>query len=83
MKEIGIKGGEFVALNTDAQDLLYSNADHKILIGKDSPFANFCSFIYGKINLDKRDGFIGLLGPMRMDYNKNLSLIDFSRRLIK
>ena len=35
MKEIGIKGGEFIALNTDAQDLLYSNADYKILIGKE------------------------------------------------
>ncbi|MAG02516.1 hypothetical protein CMI42_04205, partial [Candidatus Pacearchaeota archaeon] len=29
MKEIGIKGGEFIALNTDAQDLLYANSDHK------------------------------------------------------
>jgi len=35
MKEIGIKGGEFIAVNTDAQDLLYSNADHKVLIGKE------------------------------------------------
>src|SRR3989344_1330475 len=35
MKEIGIRGGEFIAVNTDAQDLLYSNADHKILIGKE------------------------------------------------
>src|SRR3990167_2972938 len=35
MKEIGIKGCEFIAVNTDAQDLLYSNADHKILIGKE------------------------------------------------
>jgi len=35
MKEIGIKGGEFVALNTDAQDLLYTNSDHKILIGRE------------------------------------------------
>ncbi|HEA46737.1 MAG TPA: cell division protein FtsZ [Candidatus Pacearchaeota archaeon] len=35
MKEIGIKGGELIAINTDAQDLLYSNADHKILIGKE------------------------------------------------
>ena len=35
MKEIGIKGGEFIALNTDAQDLLYANADHKILIGRE------------------------------------------------
>jgi cell division protein FtsZ len=35
MKEIGIKGGEFIVCNTDAQDLLYSNADYKILIGKE------------------------------------------------
>ncbi|MEM0465801.1 MAG: cell division protein FtsZ [Candidatus Pacearchaeota archaeon] len=35
MKEIGIKGGEFIAVNTDAQDLLYTNADYKILIGKE------------------------------------------------
>lgn len=35
MKEIGIKGGDMIAINTDAQDLLYANADHKILIGKE------------------------------------------------
>ncbi len=35
MREIGIKGGDLIALNTDAQDLLYCNADHKILIGKE------------------------------------------------
>src|SRR3990172_1749074 len=35
MKEIGIKGGELIAINTDAQDLLYTNADVKILIGKE------------------------------------------------
>lgn len=35
MREIGIKGGEMIAINTDAQDLLYTTADHKILIGKE------------------------------------------------
>jgi cell division protein FtsZ len=35
MREIGIKGGELIAINTDAQDLLYSNADQKILIGRE------------------------------------------------
>ncbi len=35
MKEIGIKGSEMIAMNTDAQDLLYTNADAKILIGKE------------------------------------------------
>ena len=35
MKEIGIKGGELIAVNTDAQDLLYTDADYKILIGRE------------------------------------------------
>ncbi|MFH0752764.1 MAG: cell division protein FtsZ [archaeon] len=35
MTEVGIAGTETVAVNTDAQDLLYTNADHKILIGRE------------------------------------------------
>jgi len=35
MREIGIRGGELIAINTDAQDLLYANADQKILIGRE------------------------------------------------
>ncbi|MEA3329559.1 MAG: cell division protein FtsZ [Nanoarchaeota archaeon] len=33
--EIGVKGGEMIAMNTDAQDLLFANADKKILLGKE------------------------------------------------
>ena len=33
--EVGIKGVETVAMNTDAQDLLYTTSDKKILIGKE------------------------------------------------
>lgn len=35
MTEIGIVGAETVAINTDAQDLLYTNASVKILIGRE------------------------------------------------
>lgn len=35
MTEIGIIGAETISVNTDAQDLLYSNSDKKILIGKE------------------------------------------------
>jgi len=35
MREIGIKGAEMIAVNTDAQDLLYTNADQKVLIGRE------------------------------------------------
>ena len=35
MTDVGIIGAETIAVNTDAQDLLYTNADVKILIGKE------------------------------------------------
>lgn len=35
MTEIGIVGCETIAVNTDAQDLLYTNSDSKILIGRE------------------------------------------------
>lgn len=35
MMEVGIVGAETIAINTDAQDLLYSDADTKVLIGKE------------------------------------------------
>ncbi len=33
--EVGVAGADIVAINTDAQDLLYTTADKKILIGKE------------------------------------------------
>jgi cell division protein FtsZ len=33
--EVGIEGAESIAINTDAQDLLYTTADKKILIGRE------------------------------------------------
>ncbi|MBN1896883.1 MAG: cell division protein FtsZ [Candidatus Aenigmarchaeota archaeon] len=35
LMQVGIVGAETIAVNTDAQDLLYTDADRKILIGKD------------------------------------------------
>ncbi len=34
--EVGVTGAETIAINTDAQDLLYTTADKKILIGKEA-----------------------------------------------
>jgi cell division protein FtsZ len=35
LAQIGIEGAELIAMNTDAQDLLYADADHKFLIGEE------------------------------------------------
>jgi heat-inducible transcriptional repressor len=49
----------------------------KIFIGKDNPFGNFLSSVILKYKKNKQIGVIGLLGPLRMDYEKNLNLIKF------
>ncbi|MCE5214243.1 MAG: cell division protein FtsZ, partial [Methanobacterium sp.] len=36
LTEIGIEGAKTISVNTDAQDLFYSNANQKILIGRDT-----------------------------------------------
>ncbi|MFB6216563.1 MAG: cell division protein FtsZ, partial [Candidatus Aenigmatarchaeota archaeon] len=35
MTQVGIVGAEGIAINTDAQDLLYTDADEKLLIGRE------------------------------------------------
>ncbi len=35
ISEVGVVGAETIAINTDAQDLLYTTADRKILIGRE------------------------------------------------
>ena len=35
LMDVGVEGAECVAVNTDAQDLLYTNASRKVLIGKE------------------------------------------------
>ncbi|MBN2458344.1 cell division protein FtsZ [Candidatus Woesearchaeota archaeon] len=35
ISEVGIVGSDIIAINTDAQDLLYTSADKKILIGRE------------------------------------------------
>ncbi len=47
--------------------------DVVVKIGKDNPFDDKCSVILTKWSR----GIFGILGPMRMDYNHNLSLINY------
>lgn len=48
-----------------------------ILVGSDGPFGNFCSTIVVKYSLDDHEGVFGVLGPLRLDYAKNLALVKF------
>lgn len=45
------------------------------LIGSENPFGNFCSVIISKHKAGDNEGLFGILGPLRMDYKKNIALI--------
>ncbi len=56
----------------------------EVLIGSKNPFGNDCSSIIGKYQLkDKKSGLFIILGPKRMDYNKNLALVEYIRNSLE
>ena len=60
------------------------NSDVEIYIGSKNPFGHDCSSVITKYKYKtKKDvGLLGILGPMRMDYESNASLIKYSQQLI-
>lgn len=64
---------------------IYDDFDDEpqILIGSKNPFGNFCGTVITKYNLGEHDGLVGILGPMRMNYEKNLGIIKFLHNELK
>lgn len=60
-------------------DDLFEKIDdgEKVMIGSSNPFGNFLSTVLVKYKKDKQSGVFGIMGPTRMDYAKNLALINF------
>ncbi len=49
----------------------------QILIGSDNPFGNFCSTILAKYKVGDNVGMFGIIGPLRMNYEKNMALVKY------
>jgi len=58
------------------------NDGENIWLGSKNPFGNFCGSIVIKYKLKDRVGVFGLLGPMRMDYEKNIGIMRQIQKLI-
>ncbi|MCX7779115.1 MAG: hypothetical protein N2259_02650 [Patescibacteria group bacterium] len=54
----------------------------EIFIGEDSPFGDKCGAIFDRLEIDDKKIILGLLGPLRMDYNKNLSLMNLLKKIL-
>ena len=61
-----------------------SEDDVVVLIGKENPALKLKDFslIITKCNLSESEGLIAILGPKRMDYAKNINLINSLKRLL-
>jgi heat-inducible transcriptional repressor len=66
----------------DVVDDLFKQVNKvQILIGAQNPFGSDCSSVLGKYQLkNKKSGLFIILGPKRMDYNKNLAIVEYIKK---
>jgi transcriptional regulator of heat shock response len=60
-----------------------SSEQAQIFIGEKNPFGNFCGSIIAKYKRGNQSGLFGILGPMRMDYERNLSVVEYILNKLK
>ena len=64
-------------------DIMKKNEhDIDILLGSNNPFSADCSSVLGRIQTSLGAGIIGIIAPLRADYQYMYSLIKSSRILI-
>ncbi|MFC1598022.1 DeoR family transcriptional regulator [Patescibacteria group bacterium] len=54
----------------------------QVMIGQDNPISEQCSLVASEYLLDDIQGVIGILGPMRMDYDTNIALLQYIESLM-
>ena len=58
-------------------DIFSEVKETEVLLGSANPFGDSCSTIFSKYRRSGKTGLFGILGPMRMDYEKNLALVKY------
>ncbi|MFH0853887.1 MAG: hypothetical protein V1891_00105 [bacterium] len=63
----------------------FKNSDEtiSILIGENNPFDRSCSSIIAKMKNKDKDILMCMLGPMRMDYGKNIGLVEYAIEILE
>ncbi len=54
----------------------------QILVGHESPFGDRCGTIVTRFNTGEESGILGVLGSLRMNYDRNYSLISYARQML-
>jgi transcriptional regulator of heat shock response len=60
-------------------DSIFEKTDEgiEVLIGSENPFGSICAVVLLKYKTVDRTGMLGILGPMRMNYEKNINIVKF------
>jgi len=68
----------------EAMNSLYPQAgdEVKIVLGDDNPFGRDCAVVFSNCRLNNSGIVFGLLGPLRMDYEANISRLNYVRQNI-
>lgn len=64
---------------------LKTKSEIEIFIGKENPIGNTdeCSMVVSRYNLKSgEEGLLAIIGPKRMKYSRNVSLIDYLKKLL-
>jgi len=61
---------------------VFKNAgdNSQVVLGDDNPFGHYCSAVVSKMFFDNGKIVVVILGPIRMDYSRNLSLVDYIQK---
>lgn len=83
-----VASGIFKVLEHNFEEVLRSlevEEEVKIFIGNENviPEIQSCSLVVTKFDMGKRAGFLGILGPMRMDYSKNIVALEVAREFLE
>lgn len=78
--------GIFRVLEADFFDFLSSldiQNEIELFIGKENLLPEFesCSLLLSEFSVLGKDGFVGILGPMRMDYARNIVVLEEAKKL--
>ena len=58
--------------------------DVQVLVGRNNPFSEDCGAVVSKYRgKNKKTGLVVVLGPIRMDYGKNIALVRYVRELLE
>lgn len=58
------------------------NDDVDILIGSQNPFSSNCSAVVAKYKINNIEQMLGILGPMRMNYQENKAILEYFKSKI-